>query len=82
MKKSIKIYSLIVLLSLIASSNILIAQANVDSIFRSYQLFFKTVKYGQNDSVGKYYDIRGIKMYVEVYGQGEPLLLIHGVSTP
>jgi pimeloyl-ACP methyl ester carboxylesterase len=78
MKKSIKIYSLIVLLFFIASSNILKAQANIDSIFKSYQLFFKTVKYGQNDSVGKYYDIRGIKMYVEVYGQGEPLLLIHG----
>jgi len=78
MKKSIKIYSLIVLLSLNTSSNILKAQANVDSIFKAYQPFFKTVKYGQNDSVGKYYDIRGIKMYVEVYGQGEPLLLIHG----
>jgi pimeloyl-ACP methyl ester carboxylesterase len=78
MKKSIKIYSLIVLLSLITSSNILIAQANIDSIFKSYQTFFKSNKYGENDSVGKYYDIRGIKMYVEVYGQGEPLLLIHG----
>jgi pimeloyl-ACP methyl ester carboxylesterase len=78
MKKNIKIYSLIVLLSFITSSNVLKAQANIDSIFKSYQLFFKTVKYGQNDSVGKYYDIRGIKMYVEVYGQGEPLLLIHG----
>ena len=78
MKKNIKIYSLIVLLSLITSSNILKAQANVDSIFKSYQTFFKSSKYGENDSVGKYYDIRGIKMYVEVYGQGEPLLLIHG----
>jgi pimeloyl-ACP methyl ester carboxylesterase len=78
MKKIIKIYSLIVLLSLITSSNVLIAQANIDSIFKSYQTFFKSSKYGENDSVGKYYDIRGIKMYVEVYGQGEPLLLIHG----
>jgi hypothetical protein len=41
MKKIIKIYSLIVLLSLITSSNVLIAQANIDSIFKSYQLFFK-----------------------------------------
>jgi hypothetical protein len=67
MKKIIKIYSLIVLLSLITSSNVLIAQANIDSIFKSYQTFFKSSKYGENDSVGKYYDIRGIKMYVEVY---------------
>jgi len=35
-------------------------------------------KYGRNDSVGKYYDIRGFKMYCEVYGEGEPLLIIHG----
>jgi pimeloyl-ACP methyl ester carboxylesterase len=78
MKKIIKIYSLIVLLFLISSSNILKSQANIDSIFKSYQTFFKSSKYGENDSVGKYYDIRGIKMYVEVYGKGEPLLLIHG----
>jgi pimeloyl-ACP methyl ester carboxylesterase len=34
--------------------------------------------YGKNKVVGKYYDIRGFKMYVEVYGQGKPLLFIHG----
>ncbi len=79
MKKNIKISLLIVLLSLITSSNVLKAQANVDSILKSYQTFFTSSnKYGRNDSVGKFYDIRGIKMYVEVYGQGEPLLLIHG----
>lgn len=27
---------------------------------------------------GSYHTIRGIKMYVEVYGEGEPLLFIHG----
>jgi pimeloyl-ACP methyl ester carboxylesterase len=79
MKKNIRINLLIVLLSLITSSNVLKAQANVDSILKSYQTFFTSSnKYGRNDSVGKYYDIRGIRMYVEVYGQGEPLLLIHG----
>ncbi|HWD90474.1 MAG TPA: alpha/beta hydrolase [Mucilaginibacter sp.] len=36
------------------------------------------VKYGDNPAAGKYYDVRGIKMYAEVYGQGKPLLLIHG----
>jgi pimeloyl-ACP methyl ester carboxylesterase len=79
MKKSIKIYSLIVLLSFITSSNILKAQVNIDSAKKFYTNFFKlNSKYGKNDSVGKYYDIRGVQMYVEVYGQGEPLLLIHG----
>jgi pimeloyl-ACP methyl ester carboxylesterase len=34
--------------------------------------------YGKNTAAGKYYDIRGFKMYAEVYGQGEPLLFIHG----
>ena len=68
----------IVLLSLIILPNFLKAQVNIDSIFKSYQSFFKSSNYGKNDSVGKYYAIRGIQMYVEVYGQGEPLLLIHG----
>ena len=34
--------------------------------------------YGQNKATGKYYDIRGFKMYAEVYGEGQPLLIIHG----
>ena len=34
--------------------------------------------YGKNKAVGKYYNIRGFKMYAEVYGQGQPLLFIHG----
>jgi pimeloyl-ACP methyl ester carboxylesterase len=38
----------------------------------------KSVAYGSNDSAGRYYDIRGIKMYAEVYGEGQPLLIIHG----
>jgi len=38
----------------------------------------KPIPYGNNPAVGKYYDIRGFKMYCEVYGTGEPLLMIHG----
>src|SRR5450631_295609 len=37
-----------------------------------------TVPYGNNPSAGKYYAVRGIKMYTESYGQGKPMLLIHG----
>jgi len=37
-----------------------------------------TTMYGRNKAVGKYADIRGIKIYYEVYGKGEPLLIIHG----
>lgn len=34
--------------------------------------------YGQNTQAGRYYTINGIRMYVESYGQGKPLVLIHG----
>ncbi len=36
------------------------------------------VPYGSNDTVGKYVKINGAKIYYEEYGNGEPLLLIHG----
>ncbi len=36
------------------------------------------IPYGNNPAAGKYYDIRGIKMYCEIYGSGKPLLMIHG----
>jgi pimeloyl-ACP methyl ester carboxylesterase len=36
------------------------------------------IHYGSNAATGKYYDIRGFKMYCEIYGDGQPLLIIHG----
>jgi len=36
------------------------------------------IHYGNNIQAGKYYNIRGIQMYVEIYGKGKPLLMIHG----
>ncbi len=36
--------------------------------------------YGNNKTVGEFVDINGAKIYYEEYGQGEPLLLIHGNS--
>jgi len=36
------------------------------------------IDYGNNDSAGKYYKVRGINIYTEQYGSGKPLLLIHG----
>jgi pimeloyl-ACP methyl ester carboxylesterase len=38
----------------------------------------KSIPYGNNPAAGKYYNIRGFKMYCEVYGEGKPLLMIHG----
>ncbi|MFI5185985.1 MAG: alpha/beta fold hydrolase [Chitinophagales bacterium] len=59
--------------------NIAIAQ-DMDKIRKDLekQLMDSTVPYGHNKPVGKYYDLRGFKMYCEVYGQGQPLLIIHG----
>ncbi len=34
--------------------------------------------YGNNPAAGKYYEIRGFRMYCEIYGEGHPLLVIHG----
>jgi len=34
--------------------------------------------FGKNKEAGKFYDIRGFKMYCEIYGEGQPLLIIHG----
>ena len=35
-------------------------------------------KYGNNSSAGHYLSTRGINLYYEIYGKGEPLLLLHG----
>ncbi len=35
-------------------------------------------EFGHNSHTGKFYLIRGISLYVEEYGKGEPLLLLHG----
>ena len=34
--------------------------------------------FGDNSQTGKYMNINGIKLYYEIYGQGEPLLLLNG----
>ncbi|MCP3673860.1 MAG: alpha/beta hydrolase [Gammaproteobacteria bacterium] len=40
--------------------------------------FEDKIPYGNNNQAGKAANINGIKIYYEVYGNGEPLLLIHG----
>ncbi len=37
-----------------------------------------SIMFGRNDALGKFVSVRGINMYYEIYGQGEPLLMIHG----
>jgi pimeloyl-ACP methyl ester carboxylesterase len=38
----------------------------------------QTAKYGSNPAAGKTFTHDGVKIYYEIYGAGEPLLLIHG----
>jgi pimeloyl-ACP methyl ester carboxylesterase len=38
----------------------------------------QTLPYGSNKDAGKYYSLRGFKMYCEMYGEGQPVLIIHG----
>jgi pimeloyl-ACP methyl ester carboxylesterase len=40
--------------------------------------FGQAIPYGNNKDAGKYYSIRGFNMYCEIYGQGQPVLIIHG----
>jgi pimeloyl-ACP methyl ester carboxylesterase len=56
----------------------LLAQSEMDSLSMQFQSLMKNTSYGKNKEAGKYYDIRGFKMYAETYGTGQPLLIIHG----
>jgi pimeloyl-ACP methyl ester carboxylesterase len=53
---------------------------DMDKIRKEFEDIVKdtAVKYGHNKSTGRFYNLRGFKMYAEVYGQGAPLLIIHG----
>ncbi len=39
-----------------------------------------TIAYGSNSAAGNYVNVNDIKVYYEIYGEGEPLLLLHGNS--
>lgn len=41
----------------------------------------QVVPYGNNPATGKYIVLNGVRHYYEVYGEGAPLLLIHGNQT-
>ena len=42
------------------------------------QKSMRATLYGRDSTKGKFYDVRGFKMYCEMYGTGQPLLIIHG----
>lgn len=59
------------------------AQDDIEKVMKEYEKMLSnpnSTQYGNNKAAGKYYNIRGFSMYCEVYGQGQPLLIIHGNS--
>ena len=42
------------------------------------QSLFAQIPYGSNSKVGKRVQVGDISMYYEMYGKGEPLILLHG----
>lgn len=45
---------------------------------QSFNANVDTALLGKNDKAGKFITTRGINIYYEIYGKGEPLLIIHG----
>jgi hypothetical protein len=37
-----------------------------------------SAKYGDNPKAGGFYNHGGVKVYYEIYGQGKPMVLLHG----
>lgn len=58
-------------------SSVLFAQ-DFETEMKKYLKNTTGVPYGNNKAAGKFYPIRGFKMYAETYGKGQPLLVIHG----
>jgi hypothetical protein len=38
------------------------------------------IDFGNNEMVGKYADVNGIKLYYEIYGSGQPLVILQGTT--
>lgn len=58
-----------------------LAQDQTGSIQKEFQGLMKNttgILYGNNPAAGRYYTLRGFRMYAETYGSGLPLLIIHG----
>lgn len=64
--------NLLILLLFFFISGVINAQVEMNFTFDT--------PYGNNESVGNYVELNGAQIYYEEYGEGEPLLLIHGNS--
>ncbi|MBP7555711.1 MAG: alpha/beta hydrolase [Chitinophagaceae bacterium] len=69
------------LASLVLTAFLAQAQVDAEKLMGDFEAALKdpkAVPYGHNKETGRYFAGRGFKMYYEVYGSGEPLLIIHG----
>jgi pimeloyl-ACP methyl ester carboxylesterase len=39
------------------------------------------IDFGHNEATGKYADVNGVRLYYEIYGQGQPLVVLHDYET-
>jgi pimeloyl-ACP methyl ester carboxylesterase len=65
--KSKRILEVLILLIIISANNAL-----------SQETFESQINYGNNEQAGTFIEVNGVKIYFETYGQGSPLVLIHG----
>ena len=40
--------------------------------------YAQNIPYGNNPEAGAYFNVDGVKLYYEIYGEGEPILMLHG----
>ncbi|HZW39909.1 MAG TPA: alpha/beta hydrolase [Ignavibacteriaceae bacterium] len=62
-------------------TNLVLVFAFIVLIFSNIKLFSQQTleqNYGNNPIAGKYAEVNGIKLYYEIYGEGYPLLILHG----
>ena len=50
----------------------------LSSFIIAQQTSITEIPYGHNKKVGNFVKVNNIKMYYEIYGNGDPLVLIHG----
>lgn len=68
---------LISLLTLLLAVSALYGQQNLRRAFQPANVVYKT-PYGNNPKAGHYVQAKDAKIYYEVYGKGQPIVLLHG----
>ena len=64
-------------LTLLLAISALYGQQNLRRAFQPANVFYKS-PYGNNPKAGHYVQVKDAKIYYEVYGKGQPIILLHG----